>query len=108
MHARATRSVFTSPRLRGEVDLRALLREASRVRGPIRTLGLASKPPHPARKGAPTSPRKRGEERASCTAVHHFQRNAPREDGRLSPPVRILYLNVTQKTDAETAAFVDM
>jgi allantoin racemase len=26
----------------------------------------------------------------------------------LSPPVRILYLNVTQKTDAEMAAFVDM
>jgi allantoin racemase len=27
---------------------------------------------------------------------------------RLSPPVKILYLNVTQKTDAEVQAFVDM
>ena len=60
---------FTSPRLRGEVDVRARLREASRVRGPIHGLGLALEPPHPARKGAPTpdqvggrlSPRRRGE-----------------------------------------------
>ena len=26
----------------------------------------------------------------------------------MSPSVKILYLNVTQKTEAETAAFVDM
>ena len=31
------------------------------VRGPLHKLGLAERPPHPARKSAPTSPRKRGE-----------------------------------------------
>src|SRR5262245_34602970 len=67
MHGRATCS--TSPRVRGEVDLRAeLLRsEAKRVRGPFHSLRLAATPPHPdsfaplrfARN--PTSPRTRGE-----------------------------------------------
>src|SRR5262249_724463 len=72
---RATR--LTSPRLRGEVDLRAeLLRsDASRVRGRFPKLGLAETPPHPdsiaplrfARHPTPhqvrgrPSPRKRGE-----------------------------------------------
>src|SRR5262245_25650605 len=59
----------TSPRLRGEVDLRAepLRSEANRVRGLVRKLRLAATPPHPdsfaplrcARN--PTSPRTRGE-----------------------------------------------
>src|SRR5262249_40026085 len=84
-HSAAPRRVHPLARLRGEIDLRAHLREASRVRGPTHTLGLAAKPPHPARKSAPTlgswpegrlSPRKRGEEGASRTAVHHFQRKA--------------------------------
>src|SRR5262245_50077293 len=67
MHGRATCS--TSPRVRGEVDLRAeLLRsEANRVRGPFHSLRLAATPPHPdsfaplrfARN--PTSPRNRAE-----------------------------------------------
>src|SRR5215208_181353 len=37
----------TSPRVRGEVDLRAHLREASRVRGRFDGLRLAETPPHP-------------------------------------------------------------
>src|SRR5207237_10692751 len=62
-----------SPRVRGEVDLRAERQrsEASRVRGRFRTVGLADTPPHPdsfaplrfARN--PTSPRTRGEVGAS-------------------------------------------
>src|SRR5215831_5470914 len=71
---RATRS--TSPRLRGEVDLRAerLRREASRPRGRFHRPGLADAPPYPDsfaplhRARNPTSPRKRGEvERAACS-----------------------------------------
>src|SRR5215475_11613043 len=67
MHGRATCS--TSPRVRGEVDLRAepLRSEANRVRGRFHSLRLAATPPHPdsfaplrfARN--PTSPRTRGE-----------------------------------------------
>src|SRR5271169_2169034 len=35
------------------------------VRGPVRALKLAERPPHPARQSAPTSPRTRGEVAAS-------------------------------------------
>jgi protein ImuB len=59
----------TSPRLRGEVDLRAERErsDASRVRGPFHEPGLAATPPHPDScaslrfAGNPTSPRQRGE-----------------------------------------------
>src|SRR5262245_11506974 len=40
------------------------------VRGPLNRLRLAEAPPHPARKSAPTSPRKRGEVKAAATATH--------------------------------------
>ena len=72
----------TSPRLRGEVDLRALLREASRVRGHFQALGLADKPPHPDSVAPlrvawnPTSPRKRGE---VWRALRARQQAAPHE-----------------------------
>src|SRR5262249_11803060 len=39
------------------------------VRGPLNRLRLAEAPPHPARKSAPTSPRKRGEVKAAATAT---------------------------------------
>jgi NitT/TauT family transport system substrate-binding protein len=37
------------------------------VRGPFHKLGLVERPPHPARKSAPTSPRKRGEVKAAAS-----------------------------------------
>src|SRR5262245_22534215 len=53
----------TSPRVRGEVDLRAERErsDANRVRGPPRKLRLAATPPHPDQVRGRLSPRTRGE-----------------------------------------------
>ena len=40
------------------------------MRGPFHSLRLAETPPHPTRKSAPTSPRKRGEVKAAATSDH--------------------------------------
>ena len=49
------------------------------MRGPFGKLGLAERPPHPARKSAPTSPRKRGEVRtaAKCDCLCEQQHASP-------------------------------
>ena len=42
------------------------------VRGPLHRLRLAERPPHPARKSAPTSPRKRGEVKKPLRQFHWY------------------------------------
>src|SRR5215471_18559466 len=75
------------------------------VRGPFHRLRLAEKPPHPARKSAPTSPRKRGEVKAAakcdcpallgevfvndrCERTGHETHHPFSRRGRAAPPRR--------------------
>src|SRR5262245_66648058 len=79
----------TSPRVRGEVDLRAepLRSEANRVRGPFHSLRLAATPPHPDSFAPlrfawnPTSPRPRGEGAQAACAQPNPPARSPRMRG---------------------------
>src|SRR5262245_5573852 len=82
----------TSPRVRGEVDLRAehLRSEANRVRGHRDKLRLAATPPRPDSFAPlrctrnPTSPRTRGEvEQVAITALHRIGLSEHMAQGRL-------------------------
>src|SRR5262245_38384335 len=86
----------TSPRVRGEVDLRAepLRSEASRVRGPARDSERVEAPPHPDSFAPlrfawnPTSPRTRGEVEPAAHESPHIAAKPTRLTLRhLLPPL---------------------
>jgi ABC transporter substrate binding protein (PQQ-dependent alcohol dehydrogenase system) len=56
------------------------------VRGPVHALGLAERPPHPARKGAPTSPRTRGEVLAAILIALTLMGAAAEAPAQPAPP----------------------
>src|SRR5262245_17106969 len=62
--------VMPSPRVTLRLPLPAR-GERVGVRGALHTVALAENPPHPPRKSAATSPRKRGEVKRAHTCRHH-------------------------------------